>query len=119
MPGRYFSEILPEVSNYVTYGPQHYLNEKWDCDTLSLEYEGQEIDITDVDTLRMSNKERNAWLIPKELYRKFQPVHTTADDIKVTLLHPRDLVAYKKELDGDHQLVDIGAVEKYIAQNNL
>ncbi len=57
MPGKYLPAILPEISKYITFGPQHYLDGKWDCDILSLEYEGQEFDITDVDTLRMSNKE--------------------------------------------------------------
>ncbi len=41
------------------------------------------------------------------------------EGIDVVLLHPRDLVAYKKELDGDHQLVDIEAVEKYIKEYKL
>lgn len=119
MSGKFFPKILPEISKYITHDLEHYLNEKWDCDTLSLEYNGQEIDITDVDTLRMSNKERTKWLIPKELYRKFEPMRVTVEGIEVSLLHPRDLVAYKKELDGDHQLVDIKAVEEYIIEHNL
>jgi hypothetical protein len=119
LSGEYFSIIISEVSEYITEGPKHYSNEKWDCDTLSLEYHGQEIDMTDINTLRMSNKEQTEWFQTKDMYRKFPNVLTTIDGIEVSLIDPRDLVAYKKHLDGDHQLVDITAVEKYIQNKNL
>jgi|SRR3989338_11470331 len=119
LSGQYFPILLPDVSEYVTSGPQYYLNAKWDCDTLCLSYHGQDIDITDVDTLKMSNKEKVKWIVVKDTYRKFNPMMTDIDGIKVSLLDPRDLVAYKKELDGDHQLVDIQAVESYIKGKGL
>jgi hypothetical protein len=119
LSGKYFPVILPDVSEYITAGPQHYSNAKWDCDTLSLNYHGQEIDMTDIDTLRMSNKEKTEWVQTKEKYRKFDPIPTNVEGITVSLMHPQDLVAYKKELDGDHQLVDIEAVKKYIAQRGM
>jgi hypothetical protein len=37
----------------------------------------------------------------------------------VSLMDPRDLVAYKKELDGEHQVFDIAALEKYIIEKEL
>jgi hypothetical protein len=119
LPGKYFSVIVPEVSEYITAGPKHYSNEKWDCDTLSLDYHGQEIDMTDIDTLKMSNKERTEWFPTKDRYRKFSNLVVNVEGIDVSLIDPRDLVAYKKELDGDHQLVDIEAVRKYIAEKGI
>ncbi|OHA81468.1 MAG: hypothetical protein A2675_03280 [Candidatus Yonathbacteria bacterium RIFCSPHIGHO2_01_FULL_51_10] len=118
LSGKYFSAIIPEVSNYITAGPKHYSNEKWDCDTLSLDYNGQEIDITDVDTLRMSNKEEIEWVQVKDTYRRFPGIMMSIEGVNVSLMDPRDLVAYKKHLGGDHQLVDIESVEKYIADKN-
>lgn len=116
LSGTHFPTIASEVTEYITAGPKHYSNEKWDCDTLSLNYHGQEIDITDIDTLLMSNKEKTEWFQTKELFRKFDTVLTEVAGITVSLIDPRDLVAYKKHLDGDHQLVDIEAVQKYIDQ---
>jgi hypothetical protein len=46
-PGKYFQIIIPEVSSYVTYNFCHSVDKKWDCDGLTLEYNGQEIDMTD------------------------------------------------------------------------
>lgn len=116
--GTYFPIIIPEVSDYITAGPKHYLNEKWDCDTLSLNYCGQEIDITDIDTLRMSGKEETEWFWAKDIYSKFPSVIMSVEGVDVSFMDPRDLIACKKQLGGDHQLVDIKAVEKYIADKN-
>ena len=120
LSGKYFSVIVSEVSEYITAGPKHYLNEKWDCDTLSLNYEGQQIDMTDINTLRMSNFEKTEWFQTRDDFRKFDVIKTKVDGIEVSLIDPRDLVAYKKHLaDRDYQLVDIAAVEKYIHENNF
>ena len=119
LPGVYFSTILPEVQEYITTGPTHYKNEKWDCDTLSLTYHGQDIDMTDIDTLRMSNKEKTEWFQTKDRYRKYPNKVWNLEGTQISLIDPRDLVAYKKELDGEHQLVDIKAVEDYIRREEL
>lgn len=120
LSGKYFSIIVTEVADYITAGPKHYSNAKWDCDTLSLNYYEQKIDMTDVDTLRMSNKDQTKWYQVKDIYRKFPSILTIVDGIEISLMDPRDLVNYKKELaDEDHpyQLIDVMAVEKYIADN--
>lgn len=114
LSGTYFSVLLPEVSEYITEGPAHYTNEKWDCDSLSLNYHGQDIDITDIDTLRMSNKEKTEWLRMNDHFRKFDTIPTEVAGIMVSLIDPRDLVAYKAHLDGEHQLADIEAVNRYV-----
>lgn len=117
--GRYFPIIVPEVFGYIVAGPQHYLNEKWDCDTLSLDYHGQKIDLTNVDTLRMSNKEQTAWIQAKDLYNQYDPVVMRVEGTDVSLFDPRGLIAYKKELGGEHQQIDIDATRTYIVEHNL
>ena len=114
LSGKYFDTLVPEVKEFITEGPKHYTNEKWDCDTLSLSYHGQDIDMTDIDTLRMSNKEKTEWFFMKDRYRKYPTRPINVDGIMISLIDPRDLAAYKKELDGEHQIFDIEAVEKYI-----
>ena len=121
LPGNYFDNIMPEISEYITYNLGHSANAKWDCIGLTLEYKGQEIDMTDVDTLRMSSLDFSKWFQTKDEFRKFDPILTDVSGIKVYLIDPRDLFAYKKELaDINHlyQLEDINAVETYIKENN-
>ncbi len=118
--GEHFPIIVSETKEYITAGPKHYSNAKWDCNTLSLNYFGQEIDMTDIDTLRMSNKEQTEWFQTKDHFRKFPNKLVVINGIEVSLMDPRDLVAYKKELaDADHQyqMQDVLAVEEYIKNN--
>lgn len=119
LPGKYFQDIIPEMQKYITAKPGHYSDAKWDCDGFSLVYHGQEIDISDIDTLRMSDLELTKWFQTKDHFRMFSSVLTNVDGIEVSLIDPRDLIAYKKHLDGDHQLVDIAAVSKYVTDNDL
>ncbi len=118
LSGKYFSLIIPEVKEYITVGPKHYSNEKWDCDTLSLNYHGQDIDITDLDTLKMTNLDKTKWIQVKDI-RLFDAITKNIEGIDVSIMDPRDLIAYKKELGGEHQLTDIEAVQKYIEENNI
>ncbi len=117
LSGKYFSVIIPKVSSYITAGPRHYLNEKWNCDTLSINYHGQDIDITDVDTLKMTDIKKTKWINVKEI-RLFDGIKTNINGIDVSIMDPRDLIIYKKELGGEHQLIDIKAIQKYIDNRN-
>ncbi len=122
LSGQYFPILIEEVKDYISTNLKHYKNEKWDCDTLCLTYENQAIDITDIDTLKMSNRDKTVWLQTKEYFRKYPTISAFIENREVSLIDPRDLVAYKKELvDENHlyQMIDIEAVEKYIMDNNL
>lgn len=111
--GKHFPVIVPKVSAYITAGLKHYLNEKWDCDTLSINYGGQDIDMTDVDTLKMSNLEQTRWMEVKKM-RLYDGIRTDINGVIVSIMDPRDLIAYKRELGGEHQLADVAAIQKFL-----
>lgn len=115
IPEKYFPIILPEISEYITYGPAHYKDEKWDLEAIALDYHGQKIDISGTDTMKMSNKAETEW-IPRGSF-PYNTIDMRVEGIDIKVMNPKELLAYKKELDGDHQLVDIKAIEKYIANN--
>ena len=112
--GKYFPSILPLVREFITIEPTHYSNEKWDCTTLSLNYYGQDIDLTDVDTLLMRSKDEKEWIKNKEIYEKHPNQIAQVDGVNVTLMHPRVLLEYKKHLSGEHQECDRRFLEEYI-----
>jgi hypothetical protein len=108
--GKYFSVLVPLVTEYIVEGPKHYVGEigdKWDCTTLSLSYNGQDIDLTDADTLLMSKKDGTGWIRNIEIYKKYPTVMKEVGGIKVSLMDPRVLFEYKQELDGEHQEHDL------------
>ena len=110
----YFDCIIPFVREYIIAGPKHYKNEKWDCMTLSLNYHGQDIDITDASTLLMTNREGTEWIENRKIYQKYPDNIIDFDGINIPLMHPKILIEYKKELSGKHQEDDIRFLESYI-----
>ncbi len=119
LSGKYFPVIIPLVREHTIAGPKQYLSEKWDCTTLSLNYHGQDIDITDVDTLLMRNKAETEWIKNKEIYEKHPPVTKEADGVRVVLMDPRVLLEYKNELNGEHQNFDRKFLASYIKSNQI
>lgn len=115
--GSDFSRLVPLVERHVVAGPKHYQNEKWDCVTLSLSYEGQDIDLTDADTLLMKRKDGTGWVKNIEIYRKYPDRIFDFEGVSVALMDPRVLYEYKQELEGEHQEFDRNFLEKYIARN--
>ena len=114
--GKYFAVILPLVKDYIVAGPKHYKNDKWDCDTLSLNYKGQDIDFTDADTLLMSKKDGSGWIRNKEIYQRYPDISIEFDGVNVSLMSPQALLEYKQELDGEHQESDRKFLEEYITK---
>jgi|SRR3989344_4415001 len=117
--GKYFSTIVPLVKDYIIAGPKHYKNDKWDCTTLSLNYNGQDVDLTDVDTLMMNRKDGTGWIRNKEIYQKYPNIIKEVDGISISLMDPRVLLEYKQELGGEHQESDLKFLRNYIKDNNL
>ena len=54
-----FKYLIPEISEYIIYGPAHHKDVKWDLELITLNYGGQEIDIAGIDKALISNKKRN------------------------------------------------------------
>lgn len=119
LSGRFFSRIVPLVREFIVSGPKHYLNEKWDCTTLSLNYHEQDIDVTDADTLLMRDKDGTEWIRNKEIYEKYPDVMKDINGIRVSLMHPRALLEYKKHLAGEHQDLDRKFLSNYIESHQM
>ena len=49
IPKDSFGKIMTDVKKYITYGPRHHKDKKWDLYLMTLNYHGQEIDIGSAD----------------------------------------------------------------------
>ena len=119
LSGKYFAVIVPLVKNFITVGPKHYLNEKWNCTTLSLNYHGQDIDLTDVDPLLMRDSKNIRWIQNKDIYNKHPDVTKEVRGLEVVLMNPRVLLEYKQELSGEHQDFDRKFLKDYIQSHRI
>lgn len=109
---KYFSVIISEISQYITFGPARWDSDgKWDCELITLNYNGQEIDISGTETIKISNKKRTEWI---SLDESSDTIDMNVEGIDIKVMNPVELMEYKKELDGDHQLIDIKAIKNYL-----
>ncbi len=57
-----FKDIKEDVNRYIVFGPAHYKDGKWDLMLMTLDYNGQMIDIGGDRNIKISNKSRTEWL---------------------------------------------------------
>lgn len=108
IPDDSFLDIYEDIKPYLIYGPDRYIDGKWDVKLATLNYKGQEIDIAGANSCKISNKARTDWIILPCDFSKV--VYINVFGIEVPVISKDDLVAYKKELDGEHQITDIEAI---------
>lgn len=109
IPDSAFDVIYPEVRTYITHGPEHYIDSEWDLKLMTLQYEGQEIDIVGRDTIKIFDKSQKIWI----------PAHrdlTISENQEVygivVPVIPKDaLIAYKKKIDREVDRLDVKALE--------
>ncbi|MSR79086.1 MAG: MazG-related protein [Candidatus Taylorbacteria bacterium] len=108
IPEDCFEKIMADVKPFIIYGPEHYIDQKWDLYLVTLEHAGQEIDIGGGNA-KISTKNRDTWIdFPTDFSKA---VMRTFLGLEVPVIPKKDLVAYKKLLDGDHQIIDIQSVK--------
>lgn len=112
IPDSRFPEVVDDVAPYITFGPARFKDDKWDCEQITLDYHGQEIDMCGADSCAIASKDGSRTIMLTTNFAASQK--HTIDGIEVPVMPPQDLIAYKKELNGEHQQIDIAAVENYI-----
>lgn len=112
IPEEKFSEIVNVVKKYITYGPKRYRDEKWDVYLMTLNYQGQEIDISGAESVRINTKNNSGWLDFPTDFSQAEMINLWG--ISVPVISRKELIKYKSELNGDHQQVDIAAISKSI-----
>lgn len=109
IPEHRMEELLPEVRSYLTFGPAQYTDDEWDLKLMTLTYEGQVIDIAGAHKAKIYDKAQGVWVahvvdfmknVPHEVYGLIVPVVPKAD-----------LIAYKKQIAREVDLIDVAALE--------
>lgn len=117
VPEKKLQTIVADVEKYITFGPGRFQDDKWDLDIIVLNYEGQMIDISGAYTTKIYDEKKRKW---ENYPSKFETAHIkNVYGIQVPVMDPKYLIEYKKILNGEHQKVDIHAVENYIRQRRL
>ncbi|MFP4514737.1 MAG: nucleotidyltransferase domain-containing protein [Parcubacteria group bacterium] len=112
IPENDFEKIFDKVKDYIILGPENYKDERWNLKLMTLNYLGQEIDIGGAYNQKIFDDLSKRWIHSPANFSKLKKVYF--EGIKLTVINPSDLINYKKLLSGDHQRIDIKAVQEYI-----
>lgn len=107
IPKERFAEIVDEIKSYIVFGPAEYKDKKWNLYLITLNYHGQEIDIGSTD-VKIHDNTTDTWL--DFLSDLSESIEMEVEGIKVSVIPKKDLIDYKKYLDGDHQKIDIDSI---------
>jgi len=117
IPDKSFEKILPDVNEYLIYGPKHYRDDEWDLKLMTLKYKNQKIDIAGRDTIKIFDKINNAWIpAHRDLsISENQEVY----EITVPVIPKSALIAYKKKIGREVDILDVKAMEEYSAGTSI
>lgn len=117
VPNDRIKDLLPDVKDYVIFGPARYKDDDWDLLLLTLNYKGQDIDIGGGDDDKVFDKAEGTWFpVGADL-----SVADTCEvlGLMVPVMSPHTLMDYKRRLsrtvDGEPiDLDDVAAIKEYL-----
>ncbi len=93
IPEEKFDEILADMKEYIVFGPKQFIDANWDLLLMTLNYEGQEIDICS-DRAKMRDTRIGEW---HESQTDFlQSENHEIFGILVPVINKDELIEYKK-----------------------
>lgn len=110
-----FEKIMKDVKKYIVLEPARYHDKKWDIFFMRLKYKGQQIDIGDGRSIKIFNDKTGKWIPVITYFSRHEKKYIFG--IKVPVLPRKRLLRYKKMLDGEHQRIDVEAIEKSLKKD--
>jgi len=108
IPEEKFELILPEVKEYITYGPKQYKDDTWDLYLMSLQYKGQDIDIAGAYKVKLYNKKARQWESARTDFNKDEIKEIFG--LKVPVMNLEELISYKSKIQRGVDIEDLSAI---------
>jgi hypothetical protein len=108
--GNNFDKLLPFAKNYILYGPKRYLDDSFDLQLLTLEYQGQRIDLGASENSKIYNSKTKQWQECETNFDLFQEFEIYG--LKVPVITWQALVKYKEIIRRPTDLEDVAAITK-------
>ena len=105
-----FGKLLAFVKEKIIYGPGRYKDETFELLLMTLQYDGQAIDISGCDSDMIFNQETKAWESCGTDITK--AVEQEAYGVKIPIIAWQNLIAYKKKIRRPTDLEDIKNIQK-------
>jgi len=114
VPDAALDPLEPLVKKYIIWGPERWKDEVFDLLLMTLNYEGQEIDLSGVDTEKVYNKIKNQWenfSIPMNQFTLHR-----VEGLEIPVIKKEHLLAYKSKIQREVDLQDIQAIDSIKTQ---
>jgi len=110
IPENRFDELVPALKDFIIYGPNQYIDKEWDLKLITLTYKGQDIDIAGAYEKKNFDKGNQKWVkIPSNFSKS---VYMDVYNLKVPVISKEELIAYKKIIARDVDIVDVEFLSK-------
>jgi hypothetical protein len=116
VPNARLAELVPDVREFLEEGPFHLVDERWDLDIMVLNYHGQILDMCGDKPVRICDARTGTWCdMPSDLSTARM---MTVFGVEIPVVDPEKLADYKVMLAGDHQKIDVAAVQEYLRKRS-
>lgn len=109
LPNAAITQILPEISPYLRYGPRRYHSREWDILLATLNYHGQLIDLSGADDGLIFDRNAQQWVQCKVDFSTVQ--WRSIAGLQVPVIAKSELIHYKSILCREVDLMDIAAIK--------
>jgi hypothetical protein len=108
IPGDRFTDLVAEISEYVTFGPERVVTEHWDIVFVAMEFAGQRFEFGDADKCKIFDSTRRLWIEQDIDLSKFELMELFGSAVHV--MKRERLIEYKNLLGRDVDLKDIAQI---------
>ncbi len=102
-----FDLILPEVKEYVIFGPEQYIDENWSLKLMTLKYHDQVIDIAGEE--KIFDHDQKKWVRQQDDFSN--PTYVTLYGFTVPVIPEEKLINYKKRIARKVDIEDVKQLE--------
>lgn len=111
VPEERIPDVQALVEEYVIYGPELYRDNSWKLQLMTLDYEGQLIDINGAFQAQLYDRTIQQW---RPCIANFDNAeHHTVFDLEVPLTSRQDLIRYKQAIARDVDLEDLRHIQRH------
>lgn len=112
IPEDRFDEILSEVKPYLYFGPAIYTDDNWKVSLITLNYEGQDIDLGGAYQTQIFDPSQQQWVDSPANLGNVRIVRVS--DLEIPVVDAMDFICYKEKLNRVMDTEDIDAVKNWL-----
>jgi len=109
LPTNKLAVLVPEVQQYITHELKEHKDSHWEFVGMTLKYKGQEIDLVGAQGKKYLDEKTQTWITSENDFSTSETREVFG--IRIPLMAKEKLIAYKKNLGREVDLIDVHGLE--------